>query len=235
MGRHDDHARRSSGHHDSGEHRAWGGWEDHRNARDERGDPRDPRDFGSDRDDRGGGGERSRAGSNYGDWRGGRGDDDVRGRGERYGPSFGNQADYEAHGGSPRGPEPYRPRTPMMRGLPEADHGSEGYGGSHRSWGGGRAADPTDRGGYKPPQADDHRFDPDYRQWRDEQMRAFDDDYRQWRQDRYKKFSDEFTTWRSGRTAGRGGDDPTKGTPDEGGLSPGTGPTTPGAKDKPPA
>ena len=42
-------------------------------------------------------------------------------------------------------------------------------------------------------------FDPDYYQWRNEQMSALDDDYRNWRQDRYKKFSDEFSTWRNSR------------------------------------
>ncbi len=53
------------------------------------------------------------------------------------------------------------------------------------------------------------QFDPDYHQWRDEQMRAFDDDYRSWRKDRFKKFSDEFSEWRnqnadSGRRTGSG-------------------------------
>jgi hypothetical protein len=44
------------------------------------------------------------------------------------------------------------------------------------------------------------QFDPDYSQWRREQMRALDDDYNQWRQDRFKKFSEEFSTWRSNRS-----------------------------------
>lgn len=44
------------------------------------------------------------------------------------------------------------------------------------------------------------QFDPDYSQWRQEQMSTLDNDYRDWRQDRFKKFSDEFSTWRSGRT-----------------------------------
>jgi hypothetical protein len=43
------------------------------------------------------------------------------------------------------------------------------------------------------------QFDPDYHQWRSEQMRALDEDYRSWRQDRYKKFSNEFDQWRSER------------------------------------
>ena len=43
-------------------------------------------------------------------------------------------------------------------------------------------------------------YDPDYQQWRNEQMRNLDNDYESWRADRYKKFSDEFNTWRSNRT-----------------------------------
>lgn len=42
-------------------------------------------------------------------------------------------------------------------------------------------------------------LDPDYQQWRSEQMRSFDDDYRNWRQERFRRFSDDFTNWRKGR------------------------------------
>ncbi len=44
-------------------------------------------------------------------------------------------------------------------------------------------------------------YDPDYDQWRREQVRGLDEDYRSWRDERYKKFSDEFNTWRSNRPA----------------------------------
>lgn len=44
------------------------------------------------------------------------------------------------------------------------------------------------------------QFDPDYHQWRDEQLNALDDDYRAWRGERYQKFADEFSQWRSGRS-----------------------------------
>jgi hypothetical protein len=54
--------------------------------------------------------------------------------------------------------------------------------------------------------------DPDYQQWRNEQLRNLDEDYESWRGERYKKFSDDFNTWRSNRTRdsdttqqGRGG------------------------------
>jgi hypothetical protein len=42
-------------------------------------------------------------------------------------------------------------------------------------------------------------FDPDYHQWRDEQLRNLDNDYQDWRKERYQKFSDEFATWRNSR------------------------------------
>lgn len=45
----------------------------------------------------------------------------------------------------------------------------------------------------------DNQFDPDYHQWRTEQLRSLDNDYHSWRQDRYKKFSDEFNSWRNSR------------------------------------
>ena len=44
------------------------------------------------------------------------------------------------------------------------------------------------------------QFDPDYHQWREEQLNALDDDYRAWRGERYQKFADEFSQWRSGRS-----------------------------------
>lgn len=43
-------------------------------------------------------------------------------------------------------------------------------------------------------------LDPDYQQWRNEQMRAFDEDYRNWRQERFRRFSDDFTNWRKARS-----------------------------------
>jgi len=55
-------------------------------------------------------------------------------------------------------------------------------------------------GGYDDP------LDPDYRQWRDEQMRALDRDYRDWRAERYKKFSEEFAQWRGSRGGSSGSD-----------------------------
>lgn len=47
-----------------------------------------------------------------------------------------------------------------------------------------------------------HRFDPDYHEWRAEQMRQLDKDYALWRQERYQKFAEEFETWRRQRFSG---------------------------------
>ncbi len=50
-----------------------------------------------------------------------------------------------------------------------------------------------------------HRFDPDYHEWRAEQMRQLDRDYAVWRQERYRKFAEEFETWRRQRFSGFSG------------------------------
>lgn len=42
--------------------------------------------------------------------------------------------------------------------------------------------------------------DPDYHQWREQQLRNLDDDYQSWRGEHYKKFSDEFSEWRKNRS-----------------------------------
>ena len=46
--------------------------------------------------------------------------------------------------------------------------------------------------------------DPDYHQWRSEQLRNLDRDYDDWRNERYGKFAEEFNNWRSQR-ASQGG------------------------------
>lgn len=57
-------------------------------------------------------------------------------------------------------------------------------------------------------------FDPDYHQWRDEQVRALDEDYHSWRNDRYKKFSEDFSNWRNQRSA-RGGSEGSESSSDK--------------------
>ncbi|MDM0078509.1 hypothetical protein QTH90_29160 [Variovorax sp. J2P1-59] len=45
--------------------------------------------------------------------------------------------------------------------------------------------------------------DPDYQQWRDEQLERFVDDFEAFRRERYGKFAEEFNTWRSNRAGQR--------------------------------
>ncbi|HEY8977086.1 MAG TPA: hypothetical protein VIN75_22915 [Burkholderiaceae bacterium] len=46
--------------------------------------------------------------------------------------------------------------------------------------------------------------DPDYHQWRSEQLNKLDRDYEEWRQHRYQRFSDDFDKWRADRDNQRG-------------------------------
>lgn len=55
-------------------------------------------------------------------------------------------------------------------------------------------------GGYGQGASQGHHHDPDYQQWRNEQLRNLDDDYNSWRGERYKKFSDDFNSWRNNRS-----------------------------------
>jgi len=57
--------------------------------------------------------------------------------------------------------------------------------------------------------AQGRRYDPDYEQWRHEQMQQLDDDYEAYRRERYGKFADDFNAWRAKRgprTASSGAD-----------------------------
>lgn len=92
--------------------------------------------------------------------------------------------------------------------------GPGGYGGGY-----GGAEQGYDRGRWGSGQRESEQFDPDYDQWRREQLRALDDDYNQWRQDRFKKFSEEFSSWRSSR--GQQQQQSTPGTKSEAGTTPG--------------
>jgi hypothetical protein len=47
--------------------------------------------------------------------------------------------------------------------------------------------------------------DPDYHQWRSEQLRQLDRDYDEWRQHRYQRFASEFNDWRGSRNRGEQG------------------------------
>ena len=96
--------------------------------------------------------------------------------------------------GQENGPNYYHPQRHNPR------H-SNGYGGRDDYFEY-REMEPSDGAHDGPEPSSDvgHRpFDPDYAQWRREQMRALDKDYRDWRRSRYEKFADEFNAWRQNR------------------------------------
>jgi len=59
----------------------------------------------------------------------------------------------------------------------------------------------SERSGYGRDQqsSSSRQFDPDYHQWRNEQIKNLDSDYDDWRRERYQKFSTDFNDWRSKR------------------------------------
>ncbi len=81
----------------------------------------------------------------------------------------------------------------------DAGHGLQGPGSQDRYGDGGY------QGNWRSGQGGGQSYhDPDYHQWRSEQMRQLDRDYDEWRQHRYQRFSDEFNDWRSTRDRGAG-------------------------------
>lgn len=68
--------------------------------------------------------------------------------------------------------------------------------------------DMSQRGGSA---AQGRRYDPDYEQWRNEQMRQLDEDFEAYRRERYGKFAEDFNAWRARRTSAQadGGSDTT--------------------------
>lgn len=90
--------------------------------------------------------------------------------------------------------------------LHGSGYGTYGGGSQYGSYGIERGDDRYGRQGYGQSgwqqdheRGQQHRFDPDYQQWREEQIRNLDDDYRTYRQERYRKFSEEFDAWRKKR------------------------------------
>ena len=88
------------------------------------------------------------------------------------------------------------------RNLPHeyGGYGSQGYGSQGQGYEGHRDADfgsqYSDTGGE---QRGRFQNDPDYHQWRQDQLRQLDDDYDSWRKERYERFADDFNTWRTSR------------------------------------
>lgn len=128
---------------------------------------------------------------------------DETGRGS-YGDTSGGRAS-----GSQRYGYAHQPmyRTPSEGGFDEHAFAPDG-----RRADPGRAPSREEHGAYRHDPADrpdrpdrldpSHRFDPDYHEWRAEQMRQLDKDYALWRQERYRKFAEEFETWRRQRFSG---------------------------------
>ena len=113
----------------------------------------------------------------------------------------------------------YGPREGPAHGAPGREDGSRPYGAglpvgaahdyrNHRRGGGGYDAQSgyrsnsgePDYGGYGlAPGRPGHRYDefePDYHQWRNEQLRLLDEDYLKFREERFRRFADEFNEWR---------------------------------------
>jgi hypothetical protein len=119
---------------------------------------------------------------------------------------YGNQQDFGSAGGGYGGGavDPYEDFR-SARGA----GGEQGYSGSERY--GSRGYVGISRGNYQgssrngPPHPD-----PDYHQWREEQIRKLDDDYDSWRNERYKKFSSDFDSWRKNRSGSASGAEPEK-------------------------
>ena len=73
-----------------------------------------------------------------------------------------------------------------------------------RGWQGGpnnqdRYGDNGYQGNFQQGQRGQSYHDPDYHQWRSEQLNRLDRDYDEWRQHRYQRFSEDFDNWRSNR------------------------------------
>ncbi len=104
--------------------------------------------------------------------------------------------DYGGRGGGAGGPR----RSNYGYG---SDEFADDYG--HRQFGDGSATAGSFYGnrdrfpGGRAPQRSQAHHDPDYLQWRNEQLRSLDSDYESWRRERYQKFSEDFNTWRSQR------------------------------------
>lgn len=135
------------------------------------------------------------------------------GYGGGYGPAPGRR-EFGYGGGSGYGDQGYG-RSRQDQGY--SRHSQQGGWGGHERSDFGRDTQGWDRGAggsnygnsdqqYVRQGRTSEPFDPDYHQWRQEQVDALDEDYRNWRNDRYKKFSDEFNKWRTERDAQRGSD-----------------------------
>jgi hypothetical protein len=98
----------------------------------------------------------------------------------------------------PEVPSVGTPDTSSPGGSPALSRGAgaDDFGGGFQTWGHVPQAPQDARHGVGQPDED---FDPDYLQWREEQLRQLDEDYRAWRR---HKFAEDFSQWRA-RSPGR--------------------------------
>jgi hypothetical protein len=91
---------------------------------------------------------------------------------------------------------------PAGSGRPAADagrfQGGGDFGGGFQAWG---HVPEVPEGQRSAGTQADEDFDPDYLQWREEQLRQLDEDYRAWRQ---HKFAEDFRQWRTRSSGGAG-------------------------------
>jgi len=118
-------------------------------------------------------------------------------------------SDRRGHGGGAAwqpGRQMGDPRRSLY-GAHEPEVSGRPYGSSYGGWQrgelpGNRGDDRFGRQGYgqsrwqQEYEGEEQTFDPDYLQWRAEQIRNLDRDYQRYRKERYKKFCDEFDEWR---------------------------------------
>lgn len=94
---------------------------------------------------------------------------------------------------------PYARAGREMHGQPHPGYYDPVYGNVGVNWNGPGYLHNPDQFQHAPSHGHAHHGDPDYHQWREEQIRKLDSDYHQWRQERYQKFSEDFNTWRATR------------------------------------
>jgi hypothetical protein len=113
---------------------------------------------------------------------------------EGYGGSYGSSNGYSGGYAGARGDnrDDFRNSYGTRGGYGSDDSDNWGRRDSVRDWGEQRGASAQ------------HSHDPDYYNWRSEQIRNLDNDYQSWRQERYSKFSDDFNKWRSDRAGQQG-------------------------------
>jgi hypothetical protein len=91
-------------------------------------------------------------------------------------------------------------------GFARGGYGQSGYGGDYgqrqhgqTSFGGEGRARSYGEGGASAGRRDEHEFEPDYMNWRNDRLAAYDRDYAQWREDQSRRHDDEYRAWRGER------------------------------------